>query len=69
LRDRIKVEPSFVLNVIAEAPLAAHKYATLEDHGVSTSKPVLDNLIIALPVFSIRRTAVTDGLPDLSAAT
>jgi len=36
LRDKIKVEWSFVLNVIAEAPLAS-----LEDRGVSTSKPVL----------------------------
>src|SRR6516164_7304602 len=41
LRERIKVERSLVLNVIAKAPLAAHKYASLEEHGVSTSKPVL----------------------------
>ena|SRR6516164_11087960 len=43
LRDKIKVERSFVLNVIAEARLAS-----LEDRGLSTSKPVLDNVIIAL---------------------
>jgi hypothetical protein len=41
LPEKIKVERSFVLNVIAEAPLAAYKYPTLEDNGVSTSKPVL----------------------------
>ena len=46
LRQRIKVEQSFFLNVIAEAPLAAHKYASFEDHGVSTNKPVLDDFII-----------------------
>jgi hypothetical protein len=31
-----------------DAPLAAQKYASLEDHGVSTSKPVLGDPIIAL---------------------
>ena len=41
LRDRLKVQQSFVLNVIAETPLTADKYASLEDRRVSTSKPVL----------------------------
>src|SRR6516165_7899068 len=58
LRGRIKVERSFVLNVIAEAPLAAHKYASLEDHGVSTSRPV--HWVIPLShCESIRATRLT----------
>ena len=54
LRDRIKVQQSLGLNVIAKAPLAAHKYASLEEHGVSTSRPVLGDPIIALREFSCK---------------